>query len=238
MKSQLKKYDALARKTPTRNQRGLSLIVVLLMLSAVFLIVSFSARLSLLAERAARNDRDRQIAFQSAEAALGDAEIDIMGGVTATNRRDCPIFGDVTAYQLPAMFVEGCGSSLLTAAGPPFSTLGLCAQNTGTTPLYQSVLLAAPVAGNNKYVQYGEITGLSAQLITGTAGTPALPPRYIVELIPYNYISAGARGAGAGTQTGSSYKAFQVTALGFGLNRQTQVMLQSIIAKPGLTGGC
>ena len=53
-----------------RPQKGLALIVVLGMMSVVFVVSAISVRLTLLAERSARNDRDRQIAFQSAEAAL------------------------------------------------------------------------------------------------------------------------------------------------------------------------
>jgi type IV pilus assembly protein PilX len=63
---------------PLSNQRGVSLIVVMIMLSAIFVIVAFGSRLTLLGEKSARNDRDRQIAFQAAEAALSDAEVDLM----------------------------------------------------------------------------------------------------------------------------------------------------------------
>ena len=55
------------------RQRGASLIVSLLMLVAVLVLGISAAQIALQGEKASRNDRDRQIAFQAAEAALMDA---------------------------------------------------------------------------------------------------------------------------------------------------------------------
>lgn len=211
--------------TTPRRQRGMSLIVVLVMLAAIFAIVAFSARLSLLAERSARNDRDRQVAMQAAEAALGDAEIDIMGPNTAANSRTCALYSTSTL-----LFEAGCGATLSTSANA--STRGLCDVNSGTTPLYKTVF-ADDSSANRKYVEYGEMTGRGGELTTavggGAGGLPAKPPRYIIELITYRL---------PGGRTGAQNRAFKVTALGFGLNPQTQVMLQSVIYKPGQVSGC
>lgn len=65
----------------------MALIFVLIMISIVFVIAAVSSRVVTLGERAARNDRDRQVAFQAAEAALSDAELDIMGPNADPNQR-------------------------------------------------------------------------------------------------------------------------------------------------------
>ncbi len=57
-----------------RRERGVTLVVVMLLLLAATLIALASFRLSTLEERMAGNARDRQVAFQAAEAALRDAE--------------------------------------------------------------------------------------------------------------------------------------------------------------------
>ena len=60
-----------------RYQYGATLLVTLLMLVVVLLLGIAAAQIALQGEKSSRNDRDRQIAFQAAEAALLDAEMDI-----------------------------------------------------------------------------------------------------------------------------------------------------------------
>lgn len=195
-------------------QRGISLIVVLIMLSAIFMIAAFGARLTLLGEKSARNDRDRQIAFQAAEAALSDAEIDIMGPNAATNSRVCGMYS-----RKVELFAEGCGNTN--------DNRGLCSTNASTTtPLYKTIDFE-DTSSSRRYVKLGEYSGRDAGFSTGNSALPAQLPRYIVETIPF-------------TIPGSlpNAKAFLVTGLGYGLNKQTQVMLQSVIFKPGQTPGC
>ena len=185
----------------------MSLIIVLIMLSAIFMLAAFGARLTLLGEKSARNDRDRQIAFQAAEAALGDAEIDIMGPNSASNSRNDQM--DSRTLQL---FVEGCGTTA--------DNRGLCSTNTNTTPFYKSIN-CEETGNSRRYVTLGEYTGRSSSFATGSSALPAQLPRYIIETIAYNPIQG----------SNAQHKAFLVTALGYGLNQQTQVMLQSVIFK-------
>ncbi|MBS0318586.1 MAG: pilus assembly protein PilX, partial [Proteobacteria bacterium] len=60
-------------------QRGASLLVVLLILMVVTVLGLGSAQIAMMGERGARNDRDLQVAWQAADAALLDAEADMMG---------------------------------------------------------------------------------------------------------------------------------------------------------------
>jgi len=62
-------------------QRGVTLPVTMLLLLAALTIGASAAQMAMLGEKAARAERDRLIAFQSAEDALMDAERDINAGL-------------------------------------------------------------------------------------------------------------------------------------------------------------
>jgi type IV pilus assembly protein PilX len=65
------------------SQRGASLVVALMFLLALTILGLVTVRSSTVQERMAGNDRDRAIAFEAAEAALRDAERDILANLTA-----------------------------------------------------------------------------------------------------------------------------------------------------------
>lgn len=60
-----------------RQQRGMTLIVALIFMAMLALLGATAAQNSVLEERMAGNTRDRDLAFQAAEAALRDAELNI-----------------------------------------------------------------------------------------------------------------------------------------------------------------
>lgn len=62
------------KTTAVRNQRGAVLMVALIMLLLMSLIATTGAKTSLLEEKMAGNNRERNLAFQSAETALNAAE--------------------------------------------------------------------------------------------------------------------------------------------------------------------
>jgi type IV pilus assembly protein PilX len=200
-------------------ERGSSLIVVLIMLSVIFVIGVISSRLALFSERSARNDRDRQIALQSAEAALLDAELDIFGPNTAANRRVC----DFDAKK-SAAFVPSCGTGVKT---------GMCSSlNNGQNwrAMLPQYTAETGTAATNRTVQYGQFTGQT--VAQGAGGLPARLPRYIIEVVDYN----GTGEAGQRALT-TEDKAFLVTAMGFGSRVETQVLLQTLLYKPGNKAG-
>ncbi len=65
------------------QQRGVSLIVVLILLVIISILGIGAAQLSMMGERGSRNERDLQIAWQGAEAGLMDAEFDMRGPGTS-----------------------------------------------------------------------------------------------------------------------------------------------------------
>jgi type IV pilus assembly protein PilX len=70
------------RTTTLLGQRGSSLVIALIFLIVLTILGLVSVRSSTLQERMAGNDRDRAIAFEAAEAALRDAERDILANLT------------------------------------------------------------------------------------------------------------------------------------------------------------
>ncbi|WP_183025621.1 pilus assembly protein [Variovorax sp. UMC13] len=203
-----------------RLPHGFSLIVVLLLLGVVSLLGVAAARLTLVQEAMVRSDRDTEIALQAAEAALADAERDVLGPNTDAAARLC-----LFQPQDVAAFAAGCGSG---------RALGLCAAAApGETPAWIAADLspASAVA-----VPYGHFTGQTYAAGDDRGAVPAHLPRYIVEAVRHNGGWEPRRLQGA--DAGSLGHVFRVTAVGHGVDPRTQVMLQTTLYKPTVSPGC
>ncbi|MDB5949045.1 MAG: pilus assembly protein, partial [Massilia sp.] len=179
---------------------------------ALTIIAMSAAQMALGAEKSARNERDRHLAFEAAEAGLLDAERDIEGGADPASSR-AQAFASGSAFG----FVEGCGEG---AANP---NLGLCAYRPASSspaaPAWQAVGLADAVAA--AATPYGKFTG--AALPAGAGALPVRPPRYVIELMPL-VVAGEDAGQGAG-------KLYRITAIGFGARDNTHVVLQEVYRK-------
>jgi type IV pilus assembly protein PilX len=219
-------YAPLSFRPARYHQQGVSLVVALLMLIAVLMLGISAAQMALQGEKASRNDRDRQIAFQAAEAALKDAELDIQNSPDAGLSRSNGFLekpGNDASVRLD--FADGCG------AGESNLSLGLCAPAvTGGIPVWQTVDLLDDDSTTTKSVPYGKYTGQTMQ--TGKGFLPGKPSRYIVEILNFNQAGqlASAENPGGGTQY-----LYRITAIGFGARDTTKVVLQSYYhkVKPG-----
>lgn len=190
------------------RQNGMSLIVCLLMLVVILLLGTSAVRIALQEEKASRSDRDRQVAFEAAEAALRDAELDI-----ETSQR-AHLFADGRSDG----FTDGCSN------GAGSNSLGLCLHApAGGIPIWRSVDLAN-AGGQAQSVPYGQFTGHSLQ--TGEGLLPAALPRYIIELIPFGEQAKLAPGENA-------IYLYRITAIGFGLRDATRIVLQTFYRKAG-----
>jgi type IV pilus assembly protein PilX len=193
------------------KQHGASLVVTLLMLIAVLLLSASAAHIALQSEKASRNDRDRQVALQAAEAALMDAELDIEGSPDPESRSDLFHSDSTMGFEGP-----GCGAS-------DDKYLGLCVRaKEGDPPLWQTVDLLD--TKDAKTVPYGRFTGQSFQ--TGSGSLPARPPRYLIEQVVY-------KKAGEGAEKGEATYFYLITAIGFGTRDTTHVVLQTFYRKDG-----
>jgi Tfp pilus assembly protein PilX len=191
---------------------GAVLLTALFVLVAILAIGVSAAQIALNAEKSARNERDRHIAFQAAEAGLADAERDIEGGADPMSARAAMFDGGALG------FVDGCGRD--------GANLGLCAYLPGAqAAAWQLAELAAP---DGATTPYGRYTGEA--LPTGGGALPARAPRYVIELLPL--VRAG-EDAGQG-----AHGVYRITAIGFGARPGTQVVLQSFYRKvPAGQGG-
>jgi type IV pilus assembly protein PilX len=165
-----------------------------------------------MAERGSRNDRDMQVAWQSAEAALMDAEFDIHGPNTAAgNRRS--VFKDMRDINL---FVAGCGTS--------GTSKGLCTLVESGKPAWLTVDFTIDAA-TARTTALGTFTGRGFAAV-GAGGAalgvqPAKAPRYIIEPI----VDVLERDLGTGTGKPPSF-VYRVTAMGFGPRADIQAMTQ------------
>lgn len=146
--------------TGRKQQRGMSLILVLLFLIILTLAGVAASTMSLNSERMARNSRDETIALQAAEAALRDARTDI--SVTRG------LFGYTGA------------SATCDTAGYK----GYCLVATSGSQVWNLY-----IEDNARSVELGEITGLTNAQKMPTVSTSrsngvAKQPRYLIEPLP------------------------------------------------------
>ena len=196
-----------AGRADTRPQSGMALVTCLALLAAVMILGSAAADMATQGERGARMDRDRHLAFQSAEAALRDAEREIEGNDSLSAGRKA-----MFARPDQSGFIAGCG------AGDANPAQGLCLAS-ARDPAWVSVDLADRQPGSSRSVAYGRFTG--QRLTTGVSSLPARLPRYIIEALPFRF-------AGAAADSGRMSWSFRITAIGFGANAATRVVLQTV----------
>lgn len=192
---------------PPLQQRGASLIVVLILLIVVSLLGVGSIQIATMGERSARNDRDQQIAWQAAEAALMDAalEIDPNGLGSGSRRSTFAPSTDTSA------FVLGCGNSS--------TNRGLCAETSAGPPAWLTVDFMA-TSTSAKTAKWGEFTS-RGDYPSGGGLKSYQPPRYVIEAIkePSEVQTKGIPEA---------HYVYRVTAMGFGPRQDIQAVMQMI----------
>ncbi len=143
-------------RTPSiRRQRGASLFVALVMMIAITMIGIAGAKLSTSEERMARNARDSSIALQAAEAALRDAESDIVSTRAIS------------------------GATLFSATCNQTGGKGLCMPASTGTQRWEAYL-----EDNTRSLAYGELTGVPGFRPATESGGVSAQPRYLVEAVP------------------------------------------------------
>ena len=188
----------------TVNQKGASLIGVMMVLTVVSLLGIAGIQISTMAERGARNDRDQQVAWQSAEAALVDAEFDMYSSTVSPRKATFMEARDITG------FLPGCGTS--------GNNVGLCALVSTGKPAWLTVDFtttgtSAPTTVFGQYTNRAFTAG-------GVGIQPAKSPRYVIEPIR----DPGDRDLGSPTPK----YIYRVTAMGFGPREDIQAVTQMI----------
>jgi type IV pilus assembly protein PilX len=149
----------ICKSTSAKSQQGATLIIVMIVLLIVELLGVAAAQIALMSERSARSSRDTEIALQSAEAALADAELYIS--------------------QTPARFDGKNSAAFIVGCGTSGSSKGLCASAGAGKPAWLSVDFASDTGPT---ISLGEFTITDYQNTLGQL--TAKPPRYVIELVP------------------------------------------------------
>ena len=203
-------FDAVKSHKKHPLQRGISLVIVMIFLVILSVLGITAMQTSTLSSRIARNEADRNVAFQSAEAAMRDAYLDIK------NLR----FDGVTNCTAGS---PGCRPEELTSGssffgydidGNPLAAAckrGRCDRlnlNRGPVPFWENATNWTTTDGS---VTYG--------LYTGAAPLPIVSqqPRYMIEVFDFS---------------GAAY-VYRISAVGYGANASTQVTLQSTVKIKG-----
>ncbi len=182
------------------TQSGFSLITTLILLVIATLLGLMSAQIVLMSERSGRYERDQQIAFQAAEAALLDAEFDLHGA--DSTRKD--LFSPTSIVG----FEAGCSKGS--------NTRGLCLPaEAGAAPVWTTVSFTDG-SSDARTVALGSFT--DRNFTSGLQGAQsARAPRYLIEAIV---------DPTPGIDKSKPRYLYRVTAVGFGPREDTQVMLQ------------
>ncbi|MDY7574038.1 pilus assembly PilX family protein [Actimicrobium sp. CCI2.3] len=200
----------------SRRQSGITLIIVLVWLMAVSLLAMSALQIGLQDQKAARSYRDREIAFQAAEAGLRDAELDIEDSPDTHLSRSA-----LFAANSKAGFPDEVGNDCQRGVSNRYQ--GLCRQSAdASAPSWLQVAQHGRdgIHDSDVAVAYGRFTGRSMQ--TGVGALPAMLPRYLIELMPY-------RQAGYSAERPEYF--YRITAIGFGADVSSEVVLQTFYRK-------
>lgn len=243
---------------PQRNQRpnaqrGISLIVVMVMLLLGTILVLSSTRTNWLNESLVGNESDYQRAYSAAEALIADAETDIRGTLLGGGlcRTDAgfdgcrnrgggePFFPVTITYDL---------DDALTNLGGNLCRSGICIANPATVADIDLALGAnwwndstrvTAMTAAGVPATYGQYTLANQDDATGKTGNPLLRVRadgtfgawYWVEVLQYNTL-AGALGGGAVPNVPipaeSQPFVYRITAMVNGLKPGTRVVIRSL----------
>jgi type IV pilus assembly protein PilX len=148
---------------PPRRQHGAILVISLMFLVLLTIIAVSSISSVTLEEKMAGNLREQATAFQAAESALRDAEVDLETGIGGTGNRD--------PMTIAANFATLCSAAFTNGV----CTTGAAAGN------YKTQIVTAwndtNWASLTKTVTYGFYTGAPA--LSGVVQ----PPRYVIEYL-------------------------------------------------------
>lgn len=205
-------------RTPDRRMDGIALPVVLMFLLIITISAVYSIRRSTLAEGITRNQLDYEVARQSAEAALRDAERDLFASYTV--KPTAALCDRSTDRPLKDKLVAGLWETTCPKGQCRVSPDYLVSSNYATKANPQPWWPASKdgLWGNNENLANCSFSGgVPIGTFTGTPNVSgvARQPEYLIEWID--------RG---------SDPVMRITARGFGADLNTEVVLQSYVRPP------
>jgi len=205
---------------PLKTQQGVVLIVALVMMLILTIAGISAMRLSVVEERMTSNYAERNIAFQSAEAALVDAE----SYLKQQNFQEENFFNDCDPSNGTVCFQSNCKGGLCfdgTFTSNNSDECNIKTTNTSASELYQKASIWADS-------DYHKVASIDLDESTGILA----PAKYIVEFrcfVVKDPITQTDADFLNDRRYDSTYwePMYRITALGSGRNPNTRVMLQT-----------
>ena len=231
-----------------RQQRGVALFVVIVVVMLSMLLALWAARSSLFNEIIVGNDADYRRAFDAAQAMLQDAEMDIRGvkpdGSVCTPvddkgnvcRRTTTVYFDIETKDLADLL-----STIQTNQSTTLCYMGICQKRTSAQDFWNDATTFAAMTATGVGAQYGQFTGANAS----TTGNPILKNSadgnggawYWVEMMPYvdpnvSLLASLPANSNVARFAPSRKKLFiyRITAIANGMKAGNQVVLQSTLS--------
>jgi type IV pilus assembly protein PilX len=190
----------------TTRQRGISLLVVMVVVLLSCLLALWGFRTALVNETYVGNDVDYQRAFEAAQAMLQDAELDIRGEradgsscVADANRASVCRMGTTLAFIEETPQLTGLLARLASDAPESRCVNAICQKRTGVQDFWNvkadwDRMVAAPPAGAaSAAARYGDYTGALPPSDSQAKPNPLLTERaadqgawYWIEVMPYD----------------------------------------------------
>lgn len=222
----------------SRDQRGMTLYVVLLLVLLATLAATWGARTSLFNQIIVSNDADYERAFEAAEAMLQDAELDIRMHIEDKQR--CIMAGPSNENCSIIQFAQETRDLdiLIDALSDAQHKCeyGICIKRSGAQDFWNDNRELDNLTRMGVGARYGQFTGAqsdasSSSAILAIVGNGQTGAWYWIEVMPYVDI------AGADLIMGSSsarvleisaepYVAYRITAIAFGRKEGTRAVLQ------------
>lgn len=229
------------------RQRGIALLVVMLVVLLSSLLALWAFRSSLVNETLVGNDADYQRAFEAAQAMLQDAELDIRGeradGSQCVPDPAVPAIcrtGSTVAFIDENRELPGLLARLETA--PTRCLHGVCQKRTGAQDFWTTKSTLDAMTAATVGARYGQYTGalpaagstatINPLLTETAAGRGAW---YWIEVMPYSTNPGGLLEGRSQLELNLNPNVvYRITAVATGMKANTQVVLQSTFARQKL----
>lgn len=232
-----------------KKQQGITLYVVIVVVLLSTLLALWSSRTSLFNEMVVGNDADYQRAYEAAQAMIQDAGLDIQrkraDGTACVNTASTDVCRNNIA--LTQIIDQGPLVANLIVALNGYDEKcmhGICLKRVGAQDFWNdSTVMSNMTAGsaataNNVGARYGQYTGAPQN------GNPILSKSstkegawYWIEIMRFDKDKdAENMVEGVASEAIKAPLLFRITAIARGLKPSTQVVLQSVVALPPISG--
>ena len=194
-----------------KNEGGFVLATALFFLVALTILGVSALGVNSLEEKMLGYSRDKQVAFQAADAALRDAERYLFSGAISG------------ATNFVADCTTGAGLYQVRTSGMPI----WAELESGSSCKDDAWIGKASAinAENGKSYKYGTLSGVGEFKLDSSRAV-ASQPRFIIEVLPISATGSGSRRVGFGSA--SQMYVYRVTAVGFGQRVTSRVLLQAV----------